>query len=40
MKLDDMIVENCLKAEEYLAPYACKSTEAIRFYKDSVSNRK
>ena len=40
MKLDEMIIENCLKAEEYLAPYACRSTEAIRFYKDSVSNRK
>lgn len=40
MKLDEMIVENCLKAEDYLAPYACKSTEAIRFNKDSVSNRR
>ena len=40
MKLDDLIVEKCFEAENLLAPYACKSIDALRFYNDSVSNRK
>ena len=30
MKLDEMIVKRYLETEEHLAPYACKTVDAIR----------
>lgn len=34
MRLDEIIVDNYLKTEECLSPYACKSSEAIRLKRE------
>lgn len=35
MRLDNMIIENCMEAEEHLAPYACRTSEAIRIREEN-----
>ena len=40
MKLDEMIVKRYLETEEHLAPYACKTVDAIRLGKEKVINER
>lgn len=34
MRLDDMIIERCLESENLLAPYACKTADAVRIREE------
>ncbi len=38
MKLDNMIIKNCLEGEKHLAPYACGTGSAVRIRKENRKN--
>ena len=40
MKLDEIIINQYLEKEENLAPYACKTKDAIRLGKEKVRNER